>query len=292
MQEKGRIKMGENSALGVIAIVFAVLLLASVGIILLVAKEKRRVDSLSPAERAAHDAVMEAKRRYRDAVQEYRDRTRPAEKEYRREIASINSMIKSAQEQMDTAHATGRATLQTYRGKDGSVTLFEHQISVNGEKFHLDETISATVDTSGNLARTKRATLTRMTAGGLLLGPVGILAGGMIQKKKLHDDRELYLMVEGREFTALVTCYPDHGVTVRQFAARISQACKSVEMMNTRRENAVELASKNLDQVMARAQQSRAIAESHIADVRAENGGVTAAGERLRELGEAPKGFA
>jgi hypothetical protein len=283
--------MGEISALGVIAIVFAVLLLAAVGIILLVAKEKRRVDSLSPAEREAHAAVIEAKRRYRESVQEYRERTRPAEKEYRRETASIDSMIRSAQEQMDKAQATGRATIQTYRGKDGTVTLFEHQISVNGRNFPLDETINAAVDTSGNLARTKRATLTRMTAGGLLLGPVGILAGGMIQKKKLHDDRELYLMVEGKEFTALVTCYPDHGATVRQFAAKISQACKSVDMMNARREKAVESASKNLSRAMAQAKQSRAIAERRLADVRSENGRVTAAAERLRELGQAPKGL-
>lgn len=288
-EHERRTHVGENATLGIIAIVAAILLILAVIVILLVVKEKRRVESLSPADRAVHDALQAAKSEYGEAIREHKGRVRAAEKDYRREMGAVDAKMRSAQAQMTKAEKTGRSLVQSYRGKDGNIALFEHEIVINGKIFPLDNTVSATVDSSGNLARTKRSTLTRMTAGGVLLGPVGILAGGMIQKKKLHDDRELYLLVEGREFTALLTCQPEQGVTVRQFAAKISQASKTVSAADARHEEALEQANMVLRQVTADANASTPLIEGRLEAVRSEDARVVKARKRLLELGELPR---
>lgn len=281
--------MGENSTLGIAAIIAAIILVLAVFVILFVVKEKRRVQGLSPAERAIHDAVVAAKNEHRDALREYRDRSAAAEKVYRREMGALEAHVRSAEAAMKKAEKTGRELIQSYQGKDGNVALFEHQIVVNGSPFPLDDSVSAVVDSSGNLARTKRSTLTRMTAGGVLLGPVGILAGGMLQKKKVHDDRELYLMVEGQDFTALITCHPGHGAAVRQFAAKISQASKTVDLANARHEEATIKARRQLEQASAEAEKASPAIQARLEQVKAQNAQVVGTRRRLLELGEKPK---
>jgi hypothetical protein len=51
-------------------------------------------------------------------------------------------------------------------------TLYEHAIVTTNGEANLDG-VHAEVDTAGNLTTKSRATLTRMAAGGLLLGPLG-----------------------------------------------------------------------------------------------------------------------
>ena len=87
--------------------------------------------------------------------------------------------------------------------------------------------MDAAVDAAGNLAVTKRSTLTRMAAGGVLLGPVGLLGGGMMKKTQKHDTRELYLLIETPTFVAALACKPDDGAKVRAFAAKVKTAYRS-----------------------------------------------------------------
>lgn len=262
-------------------LVIAVMVVLALGLVWILHKrssERKRIASLSPAEREAHDASRE-----------YEQRVAAAEREHKRESKAIELSLKNAAQEMKQAEAAGRRLIGTCRGKDGHVSLFEHQIVVDGQTFPLDQHIKATVDTAGALARTKRATLTRMAAGGILLGGVGILAGGMVQKKKTNDDRELYLMVEGASFAALITCDPSRGQMVRQFAAKVNNAGKTVSEMNELHDRSVEAAKVQLLEVTAAAKESETSNDLKLESVRNDNKAVEAAKARLLALGELPE---
>jgi hypothetical protein len=119
-------------------------------------------------------------------------------------------------------------------------------IEVSHGTFRLNNDIHASVDTAGNLATKSRPTLTRMAAGGLLLGPVGILAGGMFKKSKSVDNRELYLMIEGSDFATLIQAKPNDGPRLRELAMSINNAAKSVETFKKNCEQAVDSARNQL----------------------------------------------
>jgi hypothetical protein len=82
----------------------------------------------------------------------------------------------------------------------------------------------ATCDAASNLVVTQRATLTRMAAGGLLLGPLGAVLSLGFQKKNVEDHRELYLLIEAPTFAGVVQCPPQDGATARRFAMAINLA--------------------------------------------------------------------
>jgi hypothetical protein len=75
----------------------------------------------------------------------------------------------------------------------------------------------ASVETDGEMIR--RFTATRL----ILLGPLALA----FRKKK--DKRELYLMVEGKDFAFVAPCNPKKGLEARQFAAAINTAASQAE---------------------------------------------------------------
>lgn len=83
---------------------------------------------------------------------------------------------------------------------------------------------SASCDTASNMVVKSRATLTRMAAGGLVLGPLGAVLSLGFKKHKVDDHRELYLLIETSTFASVVACPPDQGVKARQFAAAVMTA--------------------------------------------------------------------
>ncbi|MPY12104.1 hypothetical protein [Arthrobacter bussei] len=292
-----------------IIIAASVLLILALGFSWLLrrkALERDRISSMSPVDRAAHDArvnadraareaqsqlrraeqqaLSEARAAHRSALREYKQRVSIAEKEHRRESNLVASELKRAQHQMKEAELTGRKSVQSYRGRDGAAELFQHQISIKGQTFPLGPDVNATVDSSGNLARTKRSTLTRMTAGGIVLGPVGIIAGGMMQKKKVHDDRELYLLLEGHSFAALITCNPDQGAAVRRFATNVNNTARNVDTANSTHEEAVKVASVNLTNVRAHTEDVTPVIDAKLALVKADNARLKETEEKLASL--------
>lgn len=76
--------------------------------------------------------------------------------------------------------------------------------------------VRATVDTAGQIE--SRMTVTRMAA----LGPFALA----LKKKK--DRRELYLLVEGPEYSFVDEMDPKDGAKARKFAARINDAARRV----------------------------------------------------------------
>jgi hypothetical protein len=213
-------------------VVVLVLIAAAVGVFFLIRarrqKERARVDAMSPAERERHDAVLQ-----------YEATVKMAEKAQATQVKARDQRLKAAEKALNAANGIGVRTIASYRGKDGSVSLTAMTITTAQGTFNLDPSVNAIVDTAGNLATSSRTTFTRVAAGGLLFGPVGAIVGGVAKKNKVHDNRELYLMIEGQGFAGLVTCNPDDGQKVRQFAVAVKQAALNSGNIVAQREQAI-----------------------------------------------------
>lgn len=169
-------------------------------------------------------AAQSHKREVRDAKRTLRD----AERTHTTAIKSANSALRVAEQTRDSAIKSSEKRLSDLQNPTGravghfqGIVLFERAIRTPNGSGSLVGT-HALVDTAGNLATKSRASLTRMAAGGLLLGPVGAVLSLGFKKHKNVDKRELYLLIESPEFASVVQCDPDKGLQARQFAARVN----------------------------------------------------------------------
>jgi hypothetical protein len=221
-----------NSSSIVVLIVFVVFIAAAVGAFFLIRAKRRkevaRIDALSPVEREHHDALVEQEAAMKGA-----------EKSHQSEVKARESRMKAAEKALSKAQQIGTTKLAGYRGKDGFINLTGTTIQTAQGTWNLGPSVNAVVDTAGNLATSSRSTFTRVAAGGLLFGPVGAIVGGVAKKGKIHDTRELYLMVEGPDFAGVVTCNPDDGAKVRQFAVAVKQAALNAGNIAGQREHAI-----------------------------------------------------
>jgi hypothetical protein len=229
----------DSSSVGVLVVIILVAIVTLTIVFAVRAKRQKeltRVEAMSPAERAHHDAVLE----YYLAVKN-------AEKAHAVEIKAREQRLKIVEKAYKAANDFGTRKIASYRGKDGSVSVTGLTIATPQGNFRLDQKVNATVDTAGNLATSRRTTFTRVAAGAVLFGPVGAIVGGVAQKNKIHDNRELYLMVEGDGFAGLITCNPDDGQKVRQFAMAVKQAATRYPETVLRREIEIKKATKALE---------------------------------------------
>jgi len=230
-----------TSAAGAIVGVIVVLLVLAAGVTTLIIwwrmrrRENARIAAMSPAEREQHDAVVE-----------YRANVARTQKALDAETRSRASRLKAAEKALASAHTLGSAAVTQYRGKDGSANVTQTDIQVPQGTFPLTAAVNATVDTAGNLATSSRSTLTRIAAGGILFGPVGAIVGGVAKKTNMHDTRELYLLIASDLFATLITCNPDDGQRVRQFAIAVRQAALHADQMRALRSQAVTQAERTL----------------------------------------------
>ncbi len=162
-------------------------------------------------------AVRVARRANAQSVRRAEKSLRAAERSYRRSV-------RSAERALASAEAQGSQRLVYFRGRKGSVSLTPTTIEVDEGAFPVTTELTATVDTAGGLATTSRSTLSRMAAGDLLLGPLGVVAGAAARKSRVVDTRELYMLIEGKGFASLIVCDPNGGVRAREVAAEIIQA--------------------------------------------------------------------
>lgn len=181
-------------------------------------REKARIAAMSPAERKQHDARLE-----------YQNRISAAVKALDAATKARSARLKACEKALTQAQAFGGQQIAHYRGKDGAASVGLTAITVPQGTFELTASVFATVDTAGNLATSSRSTLTRIAAGGLLFGPVGAIVGGVAKKTRTHDTRELYLLIQGENFATLITCNPNDGQHVRQFAMAVRQAALNAD---------------------------------------------------------------
>jgi len=116
----------------------------------------------------------------------------------------------------------------------GGCFLHEFALITPGGEVPLDA-VEASVDTAGNLSVTKRATLTRMAAGGLLLGGLGAVLSLGFQKKEQQDTRELYLLLDAGPASVVIQADPDAGAEVRRFASAVNAFVSDVAARRQRR---------------------------------------------------------
>lgn len=148
------------------------------------------------------------------------------------EIPAVAAYVASG-EQSRAIIASGRPGVLAEReratpvARFGKLTLFADVLETPEGKFALTPSVSATVETAGNLDVTRRPTLTRAVAGGLLLGPLGALGATIFGPKATeHDGRELYLFVEGPDWYYGVAAPPNEGLPLRGFARDINLAAR------------------------------------------------------------------
>jgi hypothetical protein len=229
-----------DSKSAVVLVVVVLVAVVTIAVILILRarnqKELARIEAMSPDEREHHDAVIE----YDSAV-------KAAEKDHTAAMKAREQRLKAAERALKTANDIGKRKIASYRGRDGSVSLTEMTIVTPQGTFNLNQSVNATVDTAGNLATSSRSTLTRIAAGGILFGPVGAIVGGVAKKNRVHDNRELYLMIEGEGFAGLITCNPDDGQKVRQFATAVKQATLNFGNIVARREQEIPTATRALE---------------------------------------------
>jgi len=173
----------------IVALVMLVVLIVGGGTVSFVLRSARRAK-----ERARIAAMTPAEREYHDATVEYEAGVASAEKAHSGEEKARDIRLKAAGKELAVAEHMGNRKLGSYTGKNGRISLTETRITTPHGTFFLDATVNAIVDTAGKPAAKK------------------------------HDTRELYLLVEGSGFATIITCKPDDGPTVRQFAIAIRQA--------------------------------------------------------------------
>jgi hypothetical protein len=239
------------SAIGsVLVLIVPLVLLAAAAIALTLwlrrrSRENARIAAMSPAEREQHDAQLE-----------YRARIAGAEKQLNTELKARTARLKASEYALARARAENDRRIAAYRGRDGSASLTATAITLPQGTFPLTASVTATVDTAGNLATSSRSTLTRIAAGGLLFGPVGAIIGGVAKKNRVHDTRELYLLIQGGTFAALITCNPDDGQRVRRFATTVTQSARGADA-----------ARRHQAQLIAQAEQAHAAEQQNTAPV-------------------------
>lgn len=183
---------------------------------------KRSGGGSSEAEKEHGVRIRRAEGESRRAEKEHKTRVKAAEKELRFSVTAREKRIKKAEADLQKTRQQAGLHLDTYRGEGGAdVHLFADRVTTSeGEASFKDGPVTATVDTAGNLAVTRRGTITRT----LLLGGIG---GMIFKKEERHDARELYLLIETPNFASLIQCKPDDGPKVRQLAVRINNTSRA-----------------------------------------------------------------
>ncbi|MEV0716786.1 hypothetical protein [Asanoa sp. NPDC050611] len=200
--------------------------------------KRRRRDPLAAEHHAelkvARKGLREAEKARNDAIRNAQRSLRSAERAHAKQVRQAQSALS------EVTNPDGKRI-----GSYGGVKL--HELAVHTPNGRGDLIgASATVDTAGNLVLSKRPTLTRMAAGGLLLGPLGALGSLAFQKTKKHDARELYLLIETPDLASVVKCPADEGLKARSFAAKINTAAKQAEAIAAARPGQIQEARKTL----------------------------------------------
>lgn len=91
----------------------------------------------------------------------------------------------------------------------------------------MDGQVHASVETAGELVRSKRPTLTRMAMGAVLPGSA-LIPGLAFQKQKIEDTRALFFVLEHPEWGRMVQLAPEYEAPMRQVSLAVNQAAREL----------------------------------------------------------------
>jgi hypothetical protein len=157
-------------------------------------KRRKAVAALPPADRQHYDAIRATRKELRTATRDHDAAVRGVE----RDLSKVQKPQKLA--------------------SVGGHTLFDDTIKTPTGTHRLTDAVTATVDTAGNLATKSRSTLSRIGAGAVIAGPLGLLVGATAKKSQTIDKRELYLLIDGGDWASSEQLNPDRGAEARKFA--------------------------------------------------------------------------
>lgn len=173
----------------------------------------------------ASEALISDRRDYQRRVKESATAIRASEKKFERRL-------KAARAQLSQAEKTPML------GYAGQIKVYEDRILTPEGVHPMDEHVQATVDTAGNIAVTRRHTLTRFA----LLGPVSLFT----PKATKHDDRELYFLIEHPQWASMAKLNPDHGAGARRVAMATNLAARNVKANKAKRDRLIREAREEL----------------------------------------------
>jgi hypothetical protein len=219
------------------------------------------------------------------ATEEERATLRQACEKLEYELKARDDSIARARHALSTAqkdhskrvdHAR-KATEQSGRSRRlasfGGVQLFEDRIVARGRAHWLTAEVSATVDSAGNLSRTRRHTLTRFA----LIGPLSFFT----PKKTKHDDRQLFLLLEGPDWAELLECDKKAQAQTRALAQSINLAARNVEPTRQARDQHMAAAQAALESTLNDTA-NIAACDDALRRAEVENAGVVTAAAELR----------
>jgi hypothetical protein len=96
------------------------------------------------------------------------------------------------------------------------------------EEFPITHDVRATVESAGSITTTRGRDLAAKAWGTAFFGPVGLLGAGNA-KDRVHDSRELYLLVESEAWAYTRPIDPNSGVEARNLAAQINLAARKMK---------------------------------------------------------------
>lgn len=171
-------------------------------------------------------AMSPEQRELYEAEKEHKKAVKQAERELWWANSRYNLKVTSAEADVRGAYKQGQKYLDSYWGLSGGiVNLYENRISISHKEYCFEnDPVRATVETTGNVSIASQGENT-----------VGL------------DTRELYLAVEGSGFASTIQCRPDDGPKVRQLAAKINNASKSIRSVLQGRDQAIAQAQQNLE---------------------------------------------
>lgn len=207
-------------------------------------EEADRSEEASHSTQAGYLEQAEHLDALRAEVKEARKNVRSQERIYKRRVNQARRNLQKVQ-------ATGNKQLLSLNGRQGFVRLTPTEIQVPEGTFPVTGSLTAEADVAGELIVKRRSTLTRMAAGGVLLGPLGVLLGAAAQKTTHIDEREIYLLIEGDGFASLVICKPNQEKQAFQAAAQIVKAAAFSEAFREALNTDARQAQRELDQAVS-----------------------------------------
>ncbi len=184
-----------------------------------------------PLDRSERRALKAARRAVRDAERAHAMAIAEAHRRVRDTEISRSNQLQIADTQLAEAESPSGKRIGEYRG----VVLHERTLTTPKGGTVWLRGCSADVESGGNLSMSHRPTLTRMAAGGLLFGGIGMLGSLAAQKREVADKRELYLLIQTGEGGMVLQCPPDDGLVVRQFAMAINAYARDVDVNDVER---------------------------------------------------------
>jgi hypothetical protein len=107
----------------------------------------------------------------------------------------------------------------------GALFLSDRIVFPNGIAKVIDGDVEVIADSSGNINRTTRPTLSGILAGGLVVG-------WAFQKQRVHDDRTLVLVIAHPEWSWSAELQPDELRVATVVAAAVNSVAKSLQVGN------------------------------------------------------------